>query len=385
MRYLDVLVLQAAAGNVGDNNHALGVQGALKIRELDRVFIKKVATHTVTKSADFLSEYNMLREEVQSLINIPHTVLVIAAGSWCIKYLSTLKTEFSNHIFISWGAHELPEVNLEEIKTFDSITLPITYASAASLSDVKSKVVFTLGVPHNLTQPLLDKEYEKFSQWRNNIAASRLSDSSNSLLLILGGDVSPPPLEYTTEEVEKIANYIAKNYHNYYVYVVNGPRTGQHCQGIGVQKPHDYHENLEQPSEKVSEYCLQILQNNGMQFFFSDFVRLSDSNSPLPYDLYKSVLSKVDLVFVAGDSTSMISDALDFCKNVTVYYTTSMTDKHINTVQTLRKYRYFTMLDTEMTELQNNALRGETYELAAEVVATHIQKLLHQHSIERAK
>ena len=88
-----------------------------------------------------------------------------------------------------------------------------------------TQIIPTIGVAHNLTPDLIQKEYEAHKQ--------DLPKSNKYIGVILGGDAPTPEgkmLYYTQKEAQQLAAYLAGQvkWRKLHLLILNGPRTGKY-------------------------------------------------------------------------------------------------------------------------------------------------------------
>ncbi len=186
-------------------------------------------------------------------------------------------------------------------------------------------ILETIGVCHDMSKQKLELEYE---------ANKKLIPTAKSYcIVILGGDSQLSDgkkwLYFTPEEAERIATLVFKtaNKENQYILVLNGPRTGKHNPKTGEL---NIEVHCNEQLDAVSARFIQYFQKKGYKK-----IQLFDFHHGEP-SLYAAVLGAAlhaqnSTIWIAGESTSMISENIDSLKgsaSIYLYEHKAMTETH---------------------------------------------------------
>ncbi len=306
--------------NAGDVNQVEGIKTALLEGSP-----KKMAVEFLDSR-----EPGLIMQKVEDDLANKHKVILVGAGEGGIDGIEGLPphpnliTCLTSHMLLD----RYKDPVLLDKTTF--IALPI-HVSAADQRLIGSKLILTVGVAHNRNAATVEKTYK---QW-----AKELPDCGFYLDVVLGGDAPlPPPAKgmkkFTKTDALDLASYVTSlaQEKDACVIVSNGPRTGKYdVEGKEVLTVH-----RKGVSDPISEAFIQKLKDNGVRVTFFDFQHKTPENEKWvkPYnsfDLMLGVLQNHEGLFlVPGDSTSMISEAVDSLPlgKVRVYKDGAMNDVH---------------------------------------------------------
>ncbi|MGV2432706.1 MAG UNVERIFIED_CONTAM: hypothetical protein LVQ98_05200 [Rickettsiaceae bacterium] len=177
----------------------------------------------------------------------------------------------------------------------------------------------------------------------------KLPQSTKYLSIILPGDAPDSRgkmLYFTPKDAEKLAKHIAKiaKKSGFVVLVTNGPRTGKHDPETGKELVVHQNNILDATSAKF----IDILENNKVLYKLFDFQKGQPSNKELIYGAV--IYNKDSKIFVPGESTSMVSEAVDIMPSyaVTIYHNAAMNDNHYKHVKAELRSGRASVMDLSM-------------------------------------
>jgi hypothetical protein len=314
--------------NAGDHNQVLGISEALKKVSKKDLSIQDINTKNIDPAE--------IRNQVEKDVSL-EKIVVIGAGEGGIDGIKdlqphpdSLKICLTSHMFLD--RFQDPAV----LSKVDYIALP-SQALDKYRDIIGNKLIETIGVAHNRQPDVPDETYVKYS-------SSELPSCKTYLGVILGGDAPMPPpskdiKHFTKEDALQLADYVSKTVKDECVLILNGPRTGK------------YDENNKEVttvhragnSDPITEAFQKKLTDDGVKTVkVFDFQHNTPENKKwgVPYNSFDLVVGALranegGMMIVPGESTSMISEAIDTlppCK-VLVYKNSAMNDVHNAHVQ----------------------------------------------------
>jgi hypothetical protein len=286
--------------------------------------------------SDFeISEYNLqnLEELVHNIKTSQEKSILIAAGTYGIEAIKLLKSnkDISDKVLAIHVFHQM--IDSKENGQFavlktgnqdgaDIIALPSHVLNENLLKrfeSSKTKLIQTIGVAHKTTKEDIKKSYDE----HKNI----LPESSKYLGIILPGDApdSAGRIKYfTTEDATKLVGNIFKKFPDYFLLISNGPRTGKHDTKTG-EISRNHIDNIMDP---VTKQFITILDQNKIKYKLFDFQRGTSSYKNLIFGTISH--SKDNIMLIPGESTSLISEAVDLIPSdqVVIYSNVAMNDNH---------------------------------------------------------
>ncbi len=307
--------------NAGDHNQALGVARALHERADKKVDFRDLDTKTTTSL--------QIKEEIEKDL-LHEKVIVIGAGEGGIDGIVDLPTNpnliicLTSHMFLK--RYKDPKL-LEKVQL---IALP-THTPPHIKQQLETKLIETMGVAHNHQPQDPDKVYEKWGR-------QALPSCKAYLGVMLGGDAPAPGPEesikfFTPQDAMKLADYVAQNTKDACILVLNGPRTGKY--DLNQKEIPTVHRNgNSDPITKLFDQQLAMHGIKNIKVF--DFQHNTPKNREwiLPYNSFELVVGALratnGIILIPGDSTSMISEAIDMLPlgKVIVYETHAMNEVH---------------------------------------------------------
>jgi len=251
------------------------------------------------------------------------------------------------------------------------IALP-THVAQQDKKLIGAKLIETVGVSHNRTLENLKKTY---TEWNKE-----LPTCPYYLGVILGGDapLSPPAKglkRFTENDALNLANYVIPlaREKDACILVLNGPRTGKHT----VNQEEVLTVHRQGHSDPITELFIHTLKEAETQVTLFDFQHKTPENTKWvpPYNAFELVTgalhSHAGLLLVPGESTSMISEAIDILSpdKVLVYKNAAMNEVHEAHVNSeLAAGRVAVLENYNQTKEPHKSSSGSTPK-AAEVIA----------------
>lgn len=302
--------------NMGDANQIRGVMGQIKAIS---------SSEWVTKEVNY-QELDKISQSFKC--SDKDKIIAISSGVYGIDALRSiekfngcklLKVHVSHQILNDYEKLLLTKTNPEGV---DIIALPkhaVTENLRKKVQHSRTKLVETVGVCHNLTKEEVIDEFKKHS--------FSFPIVKKYLVVILGGDVQMPDgkewKQYQVNEAEKLSELVLARAQekNLYIIVLNGPRTGKHnVDGTINEKAH------KGEIDHVTQTFITSVRAK------TENVKLFDFQIGIP-SLYKAALGAAVLkegseIWIPGESTSMVSEAVDIIDNVVVYDHSAMNQTH---------------------------------------------------------
>ncbi|MBS0272014.1 MAG: hypothetical protein JSR85_05140 [Proteobacteria bacterium] len=308
------LILLSNHDNAGDHNQVLGIAAALENIASPKITTEDLNTKTISL------------KEIQAQVNndlLQGKVIIIGAGEGGIHGITDLSPSpnliicLTSHMFLKEFAN--PTL-LNKVSFF---ALP-SHATEEAKAIFGSKLIETTGVSHNRQANIVTQVYNKWEK------QELPQNCSKYLGVILGGDAPTLTKDiqlFTEQDAVKLATFTAKMVANACVLVLNGPRTGKHDankQEIKTVHRQGYSDRITELFQK--ELIAQGIKN--MKVF--DF----QHDTKMPYNSFDLVIGAVKAkdgtIIVPGESTSMISEAIDTlpAKSVLIYEDSAMNEAH---------------------------------------------------------
>lgn len=374
---------------LGDRANVLGTANAIiKLCNTNAigVFIHRIHYQETGHIQNFiLSTEKAIKSAIDLITKLSQSdsqCVILTAGEIGFSVSVSLKNYFPK-ILTSWSGHQLPDLLLHKsvsqlllskgiVLSQKTLRLRLTQLTKDTLDTLlphfialpkgvvcdyvkhnfSSRLIETIGVPHNLTQVEIDSEFRKWS--RKDSLHPITMTQKKKILLFLGGDAPMPDgnvLCYTEEEAKNLANYvtqITKEY-NYFIYSTNNGRVGSFDIKTGEKNKFIHHGNLDisKPTDHVSQTFISQLKENGLiegiDFYFSDYRSIESGKT---ISAYKALFGlKPDIAMFPGESTSGISEGVDFIEKVIVYLVNSMNRFHYCSLKALSEVRPITVIN----------------------------------------
>ncbi len=251
-------------------------------------------------------------------------VIVIGAGEGGIDGIQqfpqnlNLMICLTSHMFLE--RYKDPEL----LKKVMFIALP-THDTSFDHENMGRKLIETIGVAHNRQVEDASSAYQKYQ--------SELPEGKTYLGVVLGGDAPTPTKEinlFTKEDAEKVAAYVIKKAQesNASVLISNGPRTGKYT----LEKMEIKTAHRDGKLDSVTAHFKEILETKLGETRVKVFDFQFDQKPP--YNSFELILGAVKAtkgeLLVPGDSTSMISEAIDTMapQRVVVYENSAINEVH---------------------------------------------------------
>lgn len=352
---------------VGDKNQVYGVAGALE--QQFPPFVRKEFDCSTGKQ-EFLNTLKTLGQSSQD------RVLVVAAGEGAIPVLQQLSPQ--DHIVIAYSSHQYTPGQASLKDVVDAIVLPthvVTPEIKNTFADGRATLVETIGVPHQLSPEAVQKAYTENK--------ARIPDASPYVGVILGGDAPTPEKDmryYTVSEAQKLADYLVGQEPGKYLLILNGPRTGKHDQQTGEVMTDSHRQGkLDLVTVAFVEGLKEKGLTQGKDFQIFDF-HFGDTTPYYPIVL-GALSAKGGRLYVAGESTSMVSESVDcLAAGCVIAYTNQAMNanhgKHLISEQTAGRIQVLREAAGQWTLEKAQANSSQKSQSAAAVVAEKIAECL---------
>ncbi len=305
--------------NVGETNQVLGIAKSLK------------------QNLPNLVERTFKLEDRETLLSTIHQNfteesgnkgILISSGNDGIAFLAQLGRK--PNVVTAHSSHQYTKDHgkLKNIATL--VALPkhaVTPEILETIQGSYTTVIQTPGVSHNLSPVDIQKAYHE--------QKATLPDAKKYLGIILGGDAETPDktiLYYTPKEAQQMAEYIAPQVTRVigerpHLLILNGPRTGKHDQATGKVIETSHRDGkIDAVTTSFTATLMKQGLVEGKDFTLLDF----QFGKPGAYPFVLGALyGTKSSIFVAGESTSMVSETADCLPGlVTVYTHGAMNGNH---------------------------------------------------------
>lgn len=333
---------------VGDCNQILGVQESFRTlhsEEPDSVDIR---------SFDY-KDLQPLVTAINEVEKSDHSgkVIVLGVSDYGADAISQLKGSVNKPtVSYTMLSHQITPKVETVVGVADFIALPahaVTPEFKNKVSSTQTKLIETVGVSHNLKKSDIQADYDKFKD-----KLLSLGKYNSVMVAVLGGDAPDGKnlmKYYTPEEAKTLANYLGKQaiLKNAIVLATNGPRTGKHNQETGkVDDTAHKNGKFDFVSQEFVDTLKSILPET--QFAFYDFQSGQPSMSKA---MYGQALKENGVVYIPGESTSMVSEAVDNFgpTRVIVYKNKAMNPTHLKHVELEQESDRIKLLDEKFEEV----------------------------------
>lgn len=294
-------------GKIGDQNQLYGITDAV-IAKLPKQSIQYI------HSTQVMSLKHILDSECKQNNN----TILLTSGLDGANIINDVYRQSCPNIFIVNTTHLIFDEHNQILGKANLIALPTSSIDPNFLQAAEqkgSKIIQTIGVAHNSTPAILEQDYQKHQK-----DFSWLAQKPKIAMIILGGDAPAKDNKiaiYTAAEAKKAAKYIGEFCKNgqYSLMIFNGARTG-------LYDPQTF---------KKREWVHQGKQIDPVTTaFIEELAKYMDKSAFKLYDFnhkvggfYKAGLwiikkAKDGKCFLPGESTSMISEAIDNLNGRTV-------------------------------------------------------------------
>lgn len=287
----------------------------------------------------------------ESIVRENDKTIVIGAGEHMFTHLSEFKI-LNNNTLTVFSSHQIPQRIAEHVPNLDLLAFPKHVLNTESRNFFAEKLIETIGVAHSTNKENLHSEYQKRVKDFNDLPAV----DQKILLLILGGDAPTEEGKYKFYSEENAANdakiaaeIAAKN--GLFLVITNGPRTGSRAQNGEALNNH----KEASATDSVSHAALNKLNEIGQQnHHFYDFKFLEKGvNSAYKALLHHAYTVSGSMVFVPGESTSMISECCDVLPPNQIFVTLNdaMNENHKSHVKSVIESGYANQIDSSKSEI----------------------------------
>jgi hypothetical protein len=275
--------------NIGDNATAEAIANKIKLSEVGYMYdLRKLSS----------DHFNLIQDSLDD------NDIIIGSGRHNFEILVS-----TNAISI-WSSHQLHAGFEGLINQISLVAIPEHELTTEKESLITTKMVKTIGVAHSKTAHAAISAYSTFVMPQQN----------RYNLLILGGDAPNRygEMEYFTEQnAVNISEYVKKTtQEETCTLLTNCHRTGRHCK--------KEHEDI----DSISQLACEVFSDYSENYF--KMYNYNDPNSNYLALLGAICLHEESLIFIPGDSISIISEALSIipAKNIYIYDTDSMSESH---------------------------------------------------------
>lgn len=312
------LYLLYDGARAGEKSQVLGVANSLK-EHLPKDTIRK--EFELKDKDKFLAD---VRGNLKEQSNDKGIILAAEVGSMDI--LKQLKLQ--SNIVMAHSSHQYTKNHASLKDIADIVALPqyvVTDEVHKAIESPHTILISTTGVPHNVSPETITEAYQQNKD--------SLPPAERYIGIILGGDAETPEGKvryYTAQEAMELASYIVPQVkkEKAHLLILNGPRTGKHDQKTGklIETSH-----RDGSVDAITMAFIESLQaqglNQGPDFTLLDFQFGKPSAYPVVLGALYATKSPI---FVAGESTSMVSEAADCLPHdlVTAYTNGAMNENH---------------------------------------------------------
>jgi hypothetical protein len=310
---------------IGDRNNLLGVANSTGEYFKKHNQSIEIYEHE-TKDLEMVKN-NIIRSKNKSII--------LSCASYGVDAISYLKADpkvasnsiavhLSHQILNSDSVTHTSLVQKNDYSGADLIILPshiLDNISIKQLTSDKTMLLQTIGISHNTYLSDIEKAYEKDK--------NLLPNSNKYIGVILAGD-APDSTEkiyyYTPLEAAKFAMFVSKlaKNENYTILVSNELRTEKHDFNTGKEMDVHNDSNI----DLVTQKFIEVLEAGKVNYKLFDFQKGQPSYKEL---IFAAILKHPgSKILVPGESTSMISEALDLLPkgSIIIYKNSAMNEAH---------------------------------------------------------
>lgn len=302
----------------GDMNQVMGIKEALINKWRDSI-------NNIDKDFD-IKNTEALVEALSQPTNANIQRVLLTVGEEGIQVLQDV--EEIKDLITCHTSHMLTDKSLELIDHCDYIILPkhtVNKEFEQKISGTRSKLITTIGVPHNRTKEAAESAYQEFMP--------DLPKAKSYIAILLGGDAPDEKSKqrlFTANFAQELAHYIVKEAHRRqaHVFILNGPRTGSRY----PLEPHNIIPTAHKDGKPdyVTQTFVTTLKDKvkaGITLY--DF----QQNTPGQMDRVLGIIKLAgnkNVFFVPGDSTSSVSETIDVVgpMKVIAYWNTAMNTTH---------------------------------------------------------
>ena len=358
---------------VGDKDQILGICNALCALN------SKVEVTTIPVTDSEAVAANVCNEIESALCksgSVSKTrFILLSSGNYgvtLIKYLKTKKTNLKQ-IVTCYTTHQITSRSAELVGFADLMAIPnhaIEPQFEEKIKNSTTNLVATIGVTHNTSEEMILSAYEK--------AKDQIKVNPPYLVVVLGGDAPQPNGNmrfYSSQEAEKLADLIANKAKSEHlgILVLNGPRTGKFDSNTGKLSL-GVHENGF--IDAVTSSFIKTLERqnlvDGIDFKLFDFQFKQPSMKMAVYGALKKFSGKM---FVAGESTSMVSEATSLFdpSQVVIFKNGAMNENHLKHAQSEYENNRASILNEDMSF---DMIKDKSMTRLHESVATSVAKVI---------
>ena len=311
---------------VGDKNQVIGVVHALKKH-----------TQNLTIMDYSCNEKTDISKLVNDISDPKKDKLVIGVGKTAFSVFDQLSAKNIPNIKTLALGHQWTTAYSNLLGKVTWIAVP-DYARQESLINTSTtKLIYTNGVPHAVTQDTLRIEYESYKK--------KLPLTINDHVIILGGDAPTndgTQKRFTEADASELAIALFNEKSVGTFYVVNGPRTGKFDKDLNEIKNIHRDERI----DAVTIAFIETLKKKGVP---ENRIKLYDfkfGKKSFYIPLLAAAFVYNAPVWVPGESSSMICEAISVIapNNLIIYDNQAMNEthkKHVDSVYKQGRARHY--------------------------------------------
>jgi len=353
--------------------------------DMSRGFSEAISSIYVARGF-FISREVLSIKSNKNKIKSSNKIIFIGAGENVFEKLKELKEFYKRKSITIWCGHQ-DYKDIDNYRDYlDLVVLPkhIVADNPANLDKIsRVNIIETFGVPHTFYPDKIKQIY------KDNI--DKIIKSNNGYIVaIMGGDAPDPDLSgnaqrfYTVEEAKNLGIYLASlsRSTNKKLLIGNGHRTYKY--NPSTKELEKYHQE-NASFDPCSLALISELNNGGLiegrDYQFDNFVNGKESL----YKIYVgAAVSTESIVFIPGESTSMVTQCMDVLKNVNnkqlfVYINNAMNRKHRDYVDILNNTGFIKLLGSDFKDITPTDRAGDNLDYTksvSELAADRVFSLL---------
>lgn len=377
---ISILVIALLSGQYqGDNANIQGISKALKAKEAGNIEYEFSEVTISKKEQDKYVLDEAKIKEIQVSIDKGKPTLVLGAGLDGVESFEKL-TKSYNSLFI-WSGHQIPKIfkNFEDV---NAIIVPNSALDQHTKEEIgkQTKLITTIGVPHNKSKADINKAYE---EWSKGI---ELPPHNGFLFVALPGDA---PDEHgvqhyhTKESAAKLGTLLGAiaTKQNMLLLATNGPRTGKFDPKTGEAMP-VHHKG--EAMDAVSSAFLAAAEDAAgkSKVIFADF----KFGSPSLTSAFLGAVASDDrsVAVIAGESTSQVTEAVNLLNPGQVYVlpNEAMNKNHEQYIAEVINNNYAKELkesDESLTTFSTSSIMPPDADVAADGIMGLISSIIKVH------
>ncbi|WGL58549.1 hypothetical protein QEJ31_08355 [Pigmentibacter sp. JX0631] len=347
--------------------------------------------------SNILKEFKEIKDKKNNSLQVQnetkHLVLTVGEkGGEALEAITDGKL-VDNNYYIYWGMHQY-SAKIKDYKKLKLDHLQIPETSLNSIEKIESvkdipNVSKTLTVPN--INPTIEELKNTFAKWEIN---KQFDLEKNYITVLLPGDApdSKNKIYYFSKDsayslFKNVQNIWLKSNSKKTVIVQNGPRTGKYDPKTGdVICSHEYKtgESNATAVDNISEYFINLLQENKIPFVFSNFSFEIKDKHRIKHSSFDPILFlayKTKSIFIfPGESVSLIGQLPFYLdpENVIAFYSSSMNEEHKTTLEAAFKNGYLSKFNAkgeiEYPEKPTKLLMDDNTKVANDILKGYNRK-----------